>query len=147
MSFLQNAIGSNLGEIFKDVVGEFHLSKEDQAKFQQAIDDNKKEVELAQIALEKSAQDAASAEVKAALDTYKAELTQDDKYTKRWRPTFAYVFITLIFWNYGIVPHIWGAPVPLPTAAWELFGALLTLAVGGRTFEKIFPGSRTNGTK
>lgn len=138
MSFLQNALGSNLGQVFKDVVGEFHLSAEDKAKFQQAIADNSKEIELAQIELESKVQDGVSSEVKAAISAYQAEQTGDDGYTKHWRPTFGYMVILLLFWNYAIVPLLGKQPVVLPTQLFEMFGALLLVAIGGRSFEKIF---------
>lgn len=140
MGILQDAIGSNLAEVFKSVVGEFHLSKEDQAKFQQAIDENKKEIDLAQIELESKVQDGISSEVKASIAAYQAEQTGDDGYTKHWRPTFGYMVILLLFWNYAIVPLLGKQPVVLPTQLFEMFGALLLVAIGGRSFEKIFGG-------
>jgi Holin of 3TMs, for gene-transfer release len=135
---LDQLFAGGLKDLFDSVVGQFHLSKEDQAKFQAAIDENKKEIELAQIELEVKLQDALSSETKAALDAYKAEQTGDDKYTKRWRPTFGYTVTFLIFWNYAIVPLFNRPPVILPDRLLEMFGALLLVAIGGRSFEKIF---------
>jgi hypothetical protein len=145
MPLLEQLAGANLGQLFKDVVGEFHLSKEDQAKFQQAIDDNATLIKSKQIELQGKLDASISAETTAALEAYKAEQTGDDKYTKRWRPTFGYAVTLLIFWNYAIVPLFGKPPVILPDRLLEMFAALLLVAIGGRSLEKIFPGSRSNG--
>jgi Holin of 3TMs, for gene-transfer release len=138
VSILDQLIGGNLGQVFKDVVSQFHLSPEDKAKMQAAIDENQKEIQLAQLALETKAQEQVSAETTAALDAYKAEQTTDDGYTKHWRPTFGYMVTLLLFWNYAIVPLFGRTPVTIPDRLFEMFGALLLVAIGGRSFEKIF---------
>lgn len=146
MPILEEILGGGVDKLFKDVVGEFHLSKEDQAKFQQAIDDNATAIKAKQLDLQGKLDATISAETTAALDAYKAEQTSDDGYTKHWRPTFGYMVILLLFWNYAIVPMLGKPPVILPDRLFEMFGALLLVAIGGRTFEKIFPGSRNNGS-
>lgn len=138
MPLLDQLFAGGIGTAFKDIVGTFKLSPEDKAKFQAAIDENQTQVQLAQIALETKAQDAVTTETAAALDAYKAEQTTDDGYTKHWRPTFGYMVELLILWNYAIVPLLGRTPVVIPDRLFEMFGALLLVAIGGRSFEKIF---------
>lgn len=141
MPLLDQILGGNIGQLFKDVVGTFKLSPEDKAKFQAAIDENQTQITLKQMDMEKAAAQAVSDETKASLAAYQAEQTQDDGFTKHWRPTFGYMVTLLLFWNYAIVPLLGKPPVTIPDRLFEMFGALLLVAIGGRSFEKIFaPG-------
>lgn len=137
MSFLQNALGSNLGEFFKDVVGEFHLDAADKAKFQQAIADNAKEVQLAQIELEAKAQDELAREVEAASANIRAEATSGDKYTSRARPSFLYVMLGILAANYVLFPLIGKTALAFPDALFWLFGTCMLGYTGARTWEKL----------
>lgn len=147
MSFLQNAIGANLGQVFKDVVGEFHLSKEDQAKFQQAIDDNKKEIELAQIALEAKAQDEMAREVEAASANIRAEASSGDNFTRRARPSYIYVVEIILLWNYIGLPAMNKSPVSFPDALFWLFGSCVLGYTGARSWDKFQKWSQSNAAK
>lgn len=141
MPILDNILGGNVLGFVNGLIDKFKLSPEDKAKFQAAIDANQTQIQLAQIELEKNAQSQVSAETTAALAAYQAEQTTDDGYTKHWRPTFGYMVTLLLFWNYAIVPLFGRTPVVIPDRLFEMFGALLLVAIGGRSFEKIFaPG-------
>lgn len=144
-AFVTNLLGGSLLDKVNGLIGQFHLSAEDKAKFQAALADNQKEIQLAQLDIEAKAQAQISAETTAALDAYKAEQTTDDGYTKHWRPTFGYMVTLLLFWNYAIVPLFGRTPVVIPDRLFEMFGALLLVAIGGRTFEKIFPPDQGKG--
>jgi hypothetical protein len=139
LPLLDQLLGGNLLQTVKGFIDSFHLSPEDKAKFQAQIDANATQLQLAQLNLEAKAQEQVSAETTAALEAYKAEQTTDDGYTKHWRPTFGYMVTLLLFWNYAIVPLFERTPVVIPDRLFEMFGALLLVAIGGRSFEKIFP--------
>lgn len=138
-AFVTNLLGGTLLDKVNGLIGQFHLSAEDKAKFQQALADNQQQLALAQLDLEKNAQQAIATETDEAIKAYAAEQTTDDGYTKHWRPTFGYMVTFLLFWNYAIVPLFGRTPVQIPDRLFEMFGALLLVAIGGRTFEKIFP--------
>src|SRR5580704_1483859 len=110
MPLLDTILGANLGQVFKDVVGQFHLNPEDKAKFQAAIDANQTQVQLAQIELQKSANDAVSREVEAASANIRAEANTGDKYTSRARPSFIYVMLVILVANYILFP-LMGRPL------------------------------------
>lgn len=145
MPLLDSILGGNVLGFVNNLIGQFHLSPEDKAKLQAAIDANQTAIQLAQIDLEKNAQQAVSTETDEAIKAYAAEQTTDDGYTKHWRPTFGYMVTLLLFWNYAIVPLFGRTPVAIPDRLFEMFGALLLVAIGGRTFEKIFPPSQGKG--
>jgi len=134
---LNSILGSNLGKVFTDVVGEFHLSAEDKAKFQQAIADNTKEVQLAQIELEAHAQDELAREVEAASANIRAEAASGDKYTSRARPSFLYVMLGILAANYVLFPLIGKAALVFPDALFWLFGSCMLGYTGARTWEKL----------
>jgi hypothetical protein len=147
VSFLQTALGSNLGQVFKDVVGEFHLDAADKAKFQQALADNSKEIELAQIELEAKAQDELAREVEAASANIRAEASSGDNFTRRARPSYIYVVEVILLINYAVFPAIGKAPVSFPDALFWLFGSCVLGYTGARSWDKFQKWSTANGTK
>jgi hypothetical protein len=144
MAGIQDILGGTLLESVKGLIDSFHLSPEKAAEFKQVIADNSKEIEIAQIEADSKIADSLSKETQAAIDAYAREQTSDDSYTKHWRPTFGYMVTLLLFWNYAMLPLFHVAPVTIPDRLFEMFGALLLVAIGGRSFEKIFGG---NGSK
>ena len=79
----------------------------------------------------------------AAHESFKALMQSGDKYTRRWRPTFGYAVTGLIVNGYGIYPYFHdGRVIDLPNSLLELFGALLLLAIGSRTWEKVVDRNR-----
>jgi holin (3TMs family) len=135
---LASILGKSLGETFKDAVGAFKADPTVKLQLEAAVEQNKAIIEQKQIDLQAKIADALSSEVNSALAAYKAEQTGDDKYTKRWRPTFGYMVTILLFWNFAIAPLFGRTPVIIPDRLFQMFGALLLVAIGGRTFEKIF---------
>jgi len=142
---LNTILGSSLGKLFKDAVGAFKADPTVKAQLEAAIEENKDLLAQKQIELQGKLADAISAETVAAIDAYKAEQTGDDKFTKHWRPTFGYMVTLLLFWNFAIVPLFGRPPVVIPDRVFEMFGALLLVAIGGRSFEKIFAARAGNG--
>jgi Holin of 3TMs, for gene-transfer release len=134
---LQNILGANLGKVFSDVVGTFKLSPEDKAKFQAAIDENQTQVQLAQLALQRNAQDELAREVEAAGANIRAEAASGDKYTSRARPSFVYVVLGILAANYIAFPLMGRPALAFPDAFFWLFGSCMLGYTGARTWEKI----------
>jgi hypothetical protein len=118
-----------------DLIGQFHLSPEDAAKAQQALAD----------ASAKAAQTAADYDVQLnaiAGANIRADATDGDKYTERSRPTFLYVIIFVLAFNYVGIPiaQIFGShvgPISLPADLLTLFGVAICGYSASRTIEKV----------
>lgn len=137
MPLLDTILGANLGQLFKDVVSQFHLSPEDKAKMQAAIDENQKEIQLAQIALESKMQDGVAREVEAASANIRAEAATGDKYTSRARPSFLYIMQGILVANYVVFPLLGKAALVFPDAMFWLFGSCMLGYTGARMWEKV----------
>ena len=77
-------------------------------------------------------------------DIIVAELGQDDKYTKRARPTVLYLFIIIVSLNYCIFPfvnHFLSEKtlpiISLPAEAWQMFQLIFGVYAVGHSFEKM----------
>jgi hypothetical protein len=118
-----------------DLIGQFHLSPEDAAKAKQAIAD----------ASAKAQQTALDYDVQLntiAGENIRADASNGDKYTARARPSFLYVVIFILAFNYIGIPlaqiagtHV--APIVLPSDLLALFGIAMTGYSMSRTVEKI----------
>jgi hypothetical protein len=142
---LQTVLGANLGQVFKDVIGEFKESAEDKAKFQAAVDANSAVLAQKQIEYQEKLEDSYQHELDDASANIRAEAATGDKYTSRSRPTFLYVIEIILGWNYIAVPLFHGAPIPLPSELLELFGFCMLGYTGARTWEKISAGAPATG--
>ncbi len=136
MGVLQNILGGNLLQGVKGLIDSFHLSPEDKAKFQAAVDENQKEIQLAQLALESKAQDELAREVEAASANIRAEAASGDKYTSRARPSFLYVMLGILTVNYVVFPLVGKPPLVFPDALFWLFGSCMLGYTGARSWEK-----------
>jgi hypothetical protein len=136
VSLLDTFLGGNLGQVFKDVVGQFHASPEEKDKFLAAIDANKTQVQLAQLALEGKAQDTLAREVEAASANIRAEAASGDKYTSRARPSFLYVMLGILATNYVAFPLLGKTALVFPDALFWLFGSCMLGYTGARSWEK-----------
>ncbi len=136
MPILDQLLGGGIGQIFKDVVGTFKLSPEDKAKYQATIDENQKEIQLAQLALEGKAQDTLARETEAASSNIRAEAASGDKYTSRARPSFLYVMLGILSANYVVFPLVGKTSLVFPDALFWLFGSCMLGYTGARTWEK-----------
>jgi hypothetical protein len=118
-----------------DIIGQFHLSPEDRAKAQQAVTD----------AAEKARTQAEDYDVQLnsiAGSNIKADDASGDKFTQRARPSFMYVIITILAFNYIGLPilQVFGSkvgPLQLPPDLLTLFGVCVTGYVFNRSAEKI----------
>jgi Protein of unknown function (DUF3154). len=77
-------------------------------------------------------------------DVMVEELKQDDKYTKRARPTVIYAGLMILFINHVVLPWIAfflpGTAIPtinLPTEFWLAWGGVCGVYAFGRTQEKM----------
>ncbi len=136
MGVLQNILGGNLLQGVKGLIDSFHLSPEDKAKFQAAVDENQKEIQLAQLALESKAQDELAREVEAASANIRAEAASGDKYTSRARPSFLYVMLGILTVNYVVFPLVGKPPLVFPDALFWLFGSCMLGYTGARSWDK-----------
>lgn len=75
-----------------------------------------------------------------------AELKQDDKYTKRARPTVLYSGIAILLINHVVLPwyaYFSGMQIPqinLPDMFWMAWGGIASVYAFGRTKEKLNKG-------
>jgi Holin of 3TMs, for gene-transfer release len=136
VGLLQNILGTNLLGTVKGLIDSFHLSPEDKAKFQAAVDANQTQVQLAQIALEAKAQDTLARETEAASANIRAEAATGDKYTSRARPSFLYVMLGILATNYVAFPLLGKTPIAFPDALFWLFGSCMLGYTGARSWEK-----------
>lgn len=136
MPLLDTILGGNLGQMFKDVVGTFHLSPEDKAKFQATIDANQTQLALAQLDLQKKAEDTMQAEVTAASANIRADAASGDKYTSRARPSFIYVSLFILIANYIVFPLLGKPALTFPDALFWLFGSCVLGYTGARSWDK-----------
>lgn len=126
-----------LGEIFKDVVGTFKADPNKTLEFQQAIDANKTAISAKQLELEEKLQDELAAEVNAASANIRADAASGDKYTSRARPSFIYVMLAVLLFNYVALPLMHIEPRMLPDGLYWLFGSCMLGYTGARTWEKL----------
>jgi hypothetical protein len=137
MPLLDQFLGGNIGKIFTDVVGQFHESAEDKAKFQAAIDANAAILQQKQIELQEQAQQEMAREVEAASANIRADAASGDKYTSRARPSFIYLMLLVLTANYVVFPLIGKPALEFPDALFWLFGSTMLGYTGARTWEKV----------
>jgi|SRR5882724_698606 len=145
MPLLDQILGGGVGQLFKDIVGTFHASPEEKAKFQAAIDENQKEIQLAQIALEAKAQDTLARETEAASNNIRADAATGDKFTSRARPSFLYVMLGILAANYVVFPIAGKPPLVFPDALFWLFGSCMLGYTGARSWEKYAAFGQSKG--
>jgi Holin of 3TMs, for gene-transfer release len=139
MPLLETILGSNLGQMVKDVVGTFHLDPEKKAEFQAAVDANANAIALKQLDLQSKAEDELASEVEAASANIRAEAATGNTYTRSARPSFIYVMLVILLFNYIVVPFTHHTPVAFPDALFWLFGSCMLGYTGARTWEKVAP--------
>jgi hypothetical protein len=142
MSILTEIIGGGLGQLVKDIIGQFKLSPEKKAELEKAIEDNEQAIRMKEYELTVKAMEAESTLVDAQKAIIVAEMGQTDNYTKRARPTMVYAGLLAIFLAHIILPYIsWftKTTVPaivLPTDFWYVWGGVCSIWIVGRTMER-----------
>ncbi len=136
MPLLDQILGGGVGQFVSGLIDKFHMSPEDKAKFQAAIDANQKEIQLAQIALESKAQDTLARETEAASANIRADAATGDKFTSRARPSFIYVMLGILVANYVVFPILARPAIAFPDALFWLFGSCMLGYTGARSWEK-----------
>lgn len=117
------------------LISQFHMSPEEKMQAQRAIADASQKAQLA-------AQDYDIQLNAIAGQNIRADATSGDKYTERARPTFMYVVISVLAFNYIGLPiaEMFGSkvnPIVLPADVLTLFGVCVTGYVFSRTAEKV----------
>lgn len=117
-----------------DLISQFHLSPEEKAQATQAIADASARALLASQQYEVQLNQIAS-------DNIKTEAASGDAYERRARPSFVYLVIAILAFDYIALPlfQVFGskvAPIELPVPLLELFGAVVLGYVGARSIDK-----------
>lgn len=147
MPILDQILGGNLASFVGGLIDKFHLSPEDKAKFQAAVDANQTQLALAQLDLQGKAQDELAREVEAASGNIRAEAASGDKYTSRARPSVIYVVLVILSANYIVFPLLGKAPLAFPDALFWLFGSCVLGYTGARSWDKFTMLGQTTSPK
>ncbi len=118
-----------------DLISQFHMSPEEKQQAQQAIADASAKAQLAAQDYDAKLNDIAGQNIR-------AEQASGDKFTQRARPSFMYVVIAVIGFNYMALPlmQVFGSkvgPIELPADLLTLFGVCVCGYVCARSGEKI----------
>ena len=138
MNWLSRVLSGGAGELIGqigDVVDRFHLSGEEKQQFKLEIESllQKRDSEI---------EETIRIELQAKERVLIAELAQDDKFTKRARPTVVYAGLAFIGFNFCIVPvfaKLFGAdmqPLQLPKEFWYGWSGIVATWSIGRSAEK-----------
>lgn len=138
MSFITKILGNSAGNLVKQVssiADKFHLSGEEKQRF-------KLEMETLLQKRDSEVEETLRTQLQAKERILVAELSQDDSYTKRARPTVVYAGLGFIFLNYILIPFVTylsgGAipPLELPAGFWAGWSGIVATWSVGRTLEK-----------
>jgi hypothetical protein len=136
MPILDQILGGNVASFIGGLIDKFHMSPEDKAKFQAAVDANQTQLALAQIDLQKKAEDELQSEVQAASANIRADAASGDKYTSRARPSVIYVVLVILTANYLVFPLLGKPLLALPDPLFWLFGSCVLGYTGARSWDK-----------
>lgn len=142
MSILGTLLGGGVGKLVKDIVGTFKLSPEAKLEFEREIAAREHELRLKDYELEARLIETQAKEVEIASANIRAEAATGDKYTSRARPTFLYLFYTILSWNFIVLPIIQMAskqpiqPILFPEELVWLFGSGYLGYTGARSWDK-----------
>lgn len=134
---LTSILGGSLGSAVKDIVGAFKIDPTKKAEFQAAIDAASHEIAIKQAEYESKLLDVQTKEIETASANIRAEAASGDKYTSRARPSFLYMCIGILGWNFIAVPLFHHTPLDLPEPLFWLFGSCMLGYTGARTWEKL----------
>jgi hypothetical protein len=138
-------LGSNLGQMFKDIVGTFKLDHDKKAELEKAIDDNEQAIKMKEFELTVRTMELEKTAIETASANIRAEAQSGDKFTARARPTFLYLFYVILAFNFIVLPVTqmiggYGQNLKLiefPQIMWEVFVAGFLGYTGVRTWEKL----------
>lgn len=118
----------------KDLIGEFHMSPEDKAKMQAAVEENAAVIEQKQIEYDEKLNDIAGQNIR-------SETGSSDKFTSRARPFFLYIMGGAIGFNIflPLISQCFGGhlqPIPIDAGYMGLFSTAFLGYTAARTYEK-----------
>jgi hypothetical protein len=143
MSILTEILGGGLGQLIKDIIGQFKLSPEKKAELEAAVEANDQAIRMKEYELTVKAMEAEAAVVDAQKAIIVAEMNQSDPYTKRARPTIVYAGLLAIFLVNVILPYISYftkavvPPIELPSDFWYVWGGVCGIWIVGRSYERV----------
>ena len=117
MPSLQDILGGTLVDSVKGIIGEFHMSPEDKAKLQEAVDANKEAFDEKQMELDGKLNDIAGQNIR-------QDSSSSDAFVRRARPFFLWIISLALGFNI-FVPLFSGGrihPVPIDNGLYTLFG-------------------------
>ena len=130
-----STIGKIIGEV-KGVVDEFHTSGEEKAEFNLRMED----ILTTRLS---EAESTLRTEINAKSAIMVAEMNQEDKYTKRARPTIVYSGLVLIFLDFAVrvIAFLFMPDLPTPSGFVEVaflatWGSVCGVYTIGRSAEK-----------
>lgn len=131
---ITDILGGSLVDSIGKIIDQFHMSPDDKAKLQLAIQQNADAVQQAQETYDTKLNDIAGQNIR-------AEQTSGDKVVTRARPGVIWVGLGMFVWNYCLVPTVgmhWHVPsLPIPDMFLEIWGVVVTGYVFNRTAEQI----------
>lgn len=139
MKWLTEIIGGNIGALFKEIMGTIKLSPEAKAEVELKLQENAAALKLKQMEMEEAAEQRVAAEIDAKKEIMLTELKQDDKYTKRARPTIIYSGLGYVFLNYCLFPTLaffTRGDMPsleIPSEFWWIWGGVCGVYVFARS--------------
>lgn len=135
-------LGSNLGQMFKDIVGTFKASPDKVLEMQEMIQNNAAAVQQKQLELDGKLQDAVAKEIEESAEVIKTEAQSQSWLPRNVRPLLLLLWGSLITLNYvmGVVSQfvrVAYTPLTLPDWLYKLTAIGYTGYVGFRTWEKL----------
>lgn len=145
MSVIGTILSGGLNKIvgsIGNVIDSVHTSAEEKAKLEQAKMQIELEARRAMVEINMEMEKAYMADLADLREQIKLELSSDDPYVRRARPTFMYIMYAVIVFNF-VVPSVvtfWAIPlkqIEVPTDLWYIFGGMFLGYSYLRTKEKI----------
>jgi hypothetical protein len=134
MPSLTEILGGSLVDSVKGIISEFHMSPEDKAKLQQAVDANKEAFAEKEIESNEKLNQIAS-------DNIKVETSSSDAFVRRARPAFLWAMTAALTLNIflPLIQHFFGGtmqPIPIDAGLYGLFSTGFLGYTIARTYEK-----------
>ena len=133
---ITDILGGSAVSAVKGMIEEWHLSPEQKAQFQAAIDANKTTIDAKQIEYQEKLEDSYQKELDTASANIRAEMLTGDKYTVRARPSYIYTVLVILLGNFLVFPLLGRSPVTFPDNLYWLFGACILGYTGARSWDK-----------
>jgi len=143
ISTISSIATGGLKDLVLGVLDRIKLAPEEKAKIELQMAQNAFELQKMEAEFQQKLLDTQTKEIEVASANIRAEASSGDKYTSRARPSFMYMCIFILGWNYIAVPLFGRLPLDLPEALFWLFGSCVLGYTGARSWEKLgMPGKK-----